>query len=274
MTVVLKIDNREKKLIKLITQAIEKDSLDISYVIDKLDLGDFIFEIDGKEKIIIERKSLNDLASSIMDNRYREQSMRLQNYNIHNHNICYLIEGLLEEWVSKVKRITPNTLLSSMFSLQFFKGFSMIRTTDKFDTAQTLISLYKKLCKEHDKELFYNIEQNAGGKLNSSIDEYTNVISKVKKNNITSGNIDRIVLSQVPGISAITSKMILEKYGSLFKLLTEMNKNPHCLDDFTYTFGKGEKTRERHLSQTAIKNIYSYLIEGKVEVININTENK
>ena len=53
-----------------------------------------------------------------------------------------------------------------------------------------------------------------------------------------------------------------------------MNKNPHCLDDFTYTFGKGEKTRERHLSQTAIKNIYSYLIEGKVEVININTENK
>tara|TARA_B100001093_G_C26713642_1_gene964612 strand:+ start:94 stop:918 length:825 start_codon:yes stop_codon:yes gene_type:complete len=274
MTVILKIDNRERKLIALIKQKIEKDSLDISYVIDKLDLGDFIFEIDGKEKIIIERKSLNDLASSIMDNRYREQSMRLQNYNMHNHNICYLIEGVLEEWVSKIKRITPNTLLSSMFSLQFFKGFSIIRTTDRYDTAQTLISLYKKLCKEHDKDFFYNIEQNAGGKLNSSIDEYTNVISKVKKNNITSGNIDRIVLSQVPGISAITSKMILEKYGSLFKLLTEMNENPNCLDDFTYTFGKGDKLRERHLSQTAIKNIYSYLIEGKVKVININTENK
>ena len=96
MTVILKIDNREKKLIALIKQQIEKDSLDISYVIDKLDLGDFIFEIDGKEKIIIERKSLNDLASSIMDNRYREQSLRLQNYNMHNHNICYLIEGVLE----------------------------------------------------------------------------------------------------------------------------------------------------------------------------------
>ena len=272
MSVLLKIDNREKKLIQLIKERIEKNSLELSYVIEKLDLGDFIFEVNGKEKVIIERKSLNDLAASIMDNRYREQSLRLQNYNIHNHNICYLIEGILEEWVSKIKRINANTLLSSMFSLQFFKGFSIIRTSDKYDTATTLINLYNKLSKESNKDFFYNIEQNGGGKLNSTIEEYTDVISKVKKNNITKGNIDRIVLSQVPGISVITSKLIIEKYGSLFNLLLNLNQNQHCLDDFKYTYGKGEKKRERHLSQTAIKNIYTYLIEGKQQMISINTE--
>ena len=43
--------------------------------------------------LIIERKSLNDLASSIKDGRYAEQSFRLSNIEHHNHNIVYLIEG-------------------------------------------------------------------------------------------------------------------------------------------------------------------------------------
>ena len=71
MSILLKIDNREKKLIQLIKERIEKNNLELNYVIEKLDLGDFIFEVNGKEKVIIERKSLNDLAASIMDNRYR-----------------------------------------------------------------------------------------------------------------------------------------------------------------------------------------------------------
>ena len=39
------------------------------------------------------KKTVNDLLSSIVDGRYKEQSLRLDNYNLHNHNIIYLIEG-------------------------------------------------------------------------------------------------------------------------------------------------------------------------------------
>ena len=64
-----------------------------------LELGDFIICDDlGRENVIFERKSLSDLASSIKDGRYAEQSFRLNNYNFHNHNIVYIIEGDLRYW--------------------------------------------------------------------------------------------------------------------------------------------------------------------------------
>ena len=45
-----------------------------------------------KLPFLIERKSLNDLESSIKDGRYNEQSLRLDKYDLANHNIYYLIE--------------------------------------------------------------------------------------------------------------------------------------------------------------------------------------
>ena len=45
------------------------------------------------EELIIERKSISDLLSSIKDGRYEEQSYRLNGSQTHNHNIIYLIEG-------------------------------------------------------------------------------------------------------------------------------------------------------------------------------------
>ena len=71
------IDNREKKLIPLI-QALNIDlKLSFDIEISKLDLGDFIIQdTEGNNILIIERKSLSDLATSIRDGRYAEQSYR------------------------------------------------------------------------------------------------------------------------------------------------------------------------------------------------------
>ena len=59
---------------------------------ESLPLGDIIFEKDKNEIIMIERKTWKDLAASIRDGRYNEQSFRLNECDIHNHNIIYLIE--------------------------------------------------------------------------------------------------------------------------------------------------------------------------------------
>ena len=103
----LKIDNREKKLINLITAFKEQYNLkNIDITIEVLDIGDFIIcDDDDNEILIIERKSLNDLASSIKDGRYVEQSLRLSNLSLHNHNIIYLIEGNLSTWTNKYSQI-------------------------------------------------------------------------------------------------------------------------------------------------------------------------
>ena len=68
--------------------------------IEQLHIGDVIFEDDsGKPIIIFERKTLNDLAASIKDGRYSEQSFRLDKEPAHNHNIIYIIEGDIERYL-------------------------------------------------------------------------------------------------------------------------------------------------------------------------------
>ena len=75
------IDYREQELIKQITKLITfiPQFKKLTFKVENLLLGDVVLfdEIKGKEEIIIERKSISDLLSSIKDGRYTEQSYRL-----------------------------------------------------------------------------------------------------------------------------------------------------------------------------------------------------
>ena len=74
----IKIDIREKKLIPLL-KALNRDyNYNLEIIEERLDLGDIIVcDKDNNELLIIERKTLSDLAASIRDGRYMEQSFRL-----------------------------------------------------------------------------------------------------------------------------------------------------------------------------------------------------
>ena len=96
----VKVDYREKKLIKLLTLFNKEYDLKLKITVENLDIGDIILYKNEKEKIIIERKTLKDLESSLKDGRYIEQSYRLNGYTLHNHNIIYLIEGcIIFQWL-------------------------------------------------------------------------------------------------------------------------------------------------------------------------------
>ena len=99
----------------------------IEVIVENLPLSDIILKDENdRELVLIERKSINDLASSIQDGRYNEQSYRLDNTEIHNHNIIYLIEGNLSMWRNRYSRITQDTIYSAMVSLMYYKGFSVL----------------------------------------------------------------------------------------------------------------------------------------------------
>ena len=68
----IKIDNREEDLIKNINYLISNipSFKDIQIIVETLPLGDIIICDDISEKLVIERKSVNDLLSSIKDGRY------------------------------------------------------------------------------------------------------------------------------------------------------------------------------------------------------------
>lgn len=108
----IKIDYRESDLHSECIQIVSfsKYKTPIKIVSENLPIGDIIIcHDDGSEVALIERKTLNDLAASIQDGRYKEQSFRLHNCSVHNHNIYYLIEGDLKYY--KNPRVDKQTLL-------------------------------------------------------------------------------------------------------------------------------------------------------------------
>jgi crossover junction endonuclease MUS81 len=277
----IKVDNREQDLLKqiqnlvLFIPAFKQLKVETA----ALALGDIIIYDDNDEKLIIERKCLNDLLASIKDGRYEEQSYRLNGLNHPNHNIYYLIEGD----VNKANRFKDNnieklTLYSAMFSLNYYKGFSVMRTLSMEETAIFICNTASKLSKS-DKKAYYenkpqvntveNIITSENGEKNlaeaveqnlekESDKDYISVVKKVKKENITPENIAEIMLCQIPGISSVTAIAIMDKFKTIPDLINEIQQNDNCLKDISYQNSKGQS---RKINKTSLANIVKFLLK-------------
>lgn len=293
---IIQLDTREQDLIAQIKSLISFIPIfkDIKIEIVTLPLGDIILldEESNTPKIIIERKSINDLVASIKDGRYEEQSYRLNGLNHHNHNIIYLIEGDMNSGNrfrdTKTEKLT---VCSAIFSLNYYKGFSVIRTFNLEETATFICNTSVKLSKERttNRKAYYSIdtiqntqntqntqninenntnEQAQVGGTDVTVDvdkecvsadkEYVNVVKKVKKDNITSDNIGEIMLCQIPGVSSVSALAIMKKFATLSNLIKELENNPNCLNDITTVTKTGQN---RKISSTIIANIKKFLIQ-------------
>ena len=278
---IVKVDVREQDLLQQINQLLLTIPLFKNIIVksESLPIGDIIISNEKEELLIIERKSMSDLLASIKDGRYEEQSYRLNGSDYHNHNIIYLIEGD----INKPNRFkTDNglgseklTLYSAMFSLNYFKGFSVFRSFSLTETATIICNMAYKIGKNETKQPFYqntflkkdgdkeqNNEEHEENKeqIEKEITEkdYINVIKKVKKENITTENIDEIMLCQIPGISSTTAITIIEKYKSISNLIKELENNKECMKDICYINTKGQ---ERKINKTSIANIVKFLLK-------------
>jgi ERCC4-type nuclease len=128
------LDNREQKLINALNGK-------LTFEVKQLDLGDIIIiGDDEKIELIIERKTVSDLYSSIIDGRLSSQKSRLSTCGIPSEKICFLIEypfnvGLL----SKEKLISSNLL-----SLSFKYNFKVIFSNGIPNTGEIISMLIDK----------------------------------------------------------------------------------------------------------------------------------
>jgi ERCC4-type nuclease len=271
----IKIDVRESELLKKCQTNIEvlSNFKDLKLVPEQLPLGDIIINDGTKDLVIIERKTLSDLAASIKDGRYEEQSYRLKNLWHHNHNIIYLIEGDFNRFNSFKDRIDKLTLYSAMVSINYFKGFSVWRSMSIDETALMICNMAYKLNKEKDKQPFYsnnlsatnkevtssdntNVEATDAVEVNTSDKDYCSVVKKVKKDNITTENIGEIMLCQIPGISSASALAILAQFKTLPSLIKAIDADENCLNSICTTDANG---KSRKISKTAIATIIKFL---------------
>ena len=144
---IIKIDTRETELLQKCKHMINTVNKfkDLTIISETLPLGDAIINDNTNDNIIIERKTLADLASSIKDGRYEEQSYRLNGLNHHNHNIVYLIEGDVNNFNTFKESMDKLTLYSAIFSIQYFKGFSVMRSNNMIESALIICNMAYKI---------------------------------------------------------------------------------------------------------------------------------
>ena len=270
------VDERERDLFTVLTGLPETSHIQISKQV--LPLGDISVESDdGQKLLLIERKTCADLLASIKDGRYDEQSYRLihsEEYPV-RHNIIYLVEGIFSKYVAKDRKL----MYSTMTSLNYFKGFSVWRSSSVEETADILITMTDKIHRDmkKGKTAAYTsvsvkpVETTAATEELPTMDaiqepektsgvvaaDYCSVVKKVKKENITAENIGEIVLCQIPTVSSVSAIAIMKKFGTFPKLMSALHEDPTVLDNITCEAANGKK---RKISKTSVKLIKEYLV--------------
>jgi ERCC4-type nuclease len=269
------IDERETALYEKCYSIIQGNTTSIQLSKQVLNLGDILFKTDeDKDILLIERKSLSDLLSSIKDGRYEEQSYRLLHSSGYpSHSIIYMIEGMFSQLRTLIEK---KTVLSAITSLNFFKGFSVLRTCSIQETAENIVWMAEKIDRDFSKgkipyylsrpieNIVVNNNENDGETGNiftqgsqNTPNNYCTVVKKVKKDNVTPENIGEIILCQIPGISSVTAIAIMKHFDSFLHLITELQNNPSCLENIAIE----NNGKIRKINKSSIQNIQSFLLK-------------
>ena len=260
----------------------DKNLKNIVYNVENLDLGDILIKKDEKVVLIIERKTLQDLYSSINDGRYKEQKIRLKN-NYNSKQILYIIEDCNVKFIknkfSNFESIINGAIINSIFR----DDIKLIRTKSIDDTIIYIKTLMKKV--KNNIEFFEHHSSSDNLEINSDVscdtssnnskdvkiieiksnsvgNAYVDNIKIKKKENNNPENCNIIMLCQIPGVSTKISKTIFDKYTNISNLVLEYNKletlkeKETLLKDYTFPINQN-KTRK--IGPVLSKRVYEYL---------------
>ena len=196
-----KVRTEEKSIPKIIADYREKNSLVISKIINlnieinfrELKVADYIVN-----DVAIERKTVSDFISSMLNRRLINQLEGLQQYK----NKLLIVEGIDEQELyfdsEKDTGVHPNSVRGFLLSILLKYKVPIIFTKDYEDTAK-FISI---LSKRKEKELSLNVSKKS---LN-------------KKERM------QFILESFPGIGPKTAKRLLEKFKTLKEIFNADEK--------------------------------------------------
>ena len=175
----------------------------IEISIEAMNTGDFRVITDTGPDIVIERKTLSDLASSIVDNRFVDQKIRMKAES--GCKLMYIIESC-----NYRGRIAINTLRHAMLSTMLRDGFMVYFSSSIDGTIDALKYIISKKS-EWDKRSAKPVN-------------YTGVIKSVKKANMTPSICFNAQLQQIPGVSVGIAAVVCDRWNSMAEMVCELNQ--------------------------------------------------
>ena len=189
--VMLEIDDREDD--RLVTMLTDVPNLHI--IRTHLDMADFVAKHDGRT-LAIERKTSEDLSSSLDDNRLVEQVHRMSDSGV---PCCFVIEG----GMTGTRSQPLPRLVAMQTRLNFGVNMRVLETLDLAHTAYVIVTAIR----DH----FFG----------------TGSAFDLKPHKIPSlGPVERAqhMLQTIPGISPTRSAALLERFGSIAGMATATTK--------------------------------------------------
>lgn len=194
------VDFREpdNKITKLKT-ILGEDSVEIV----ESEVGDY-FTPD--KKVGIERKSLNDYLNS-MTGRLKQQLKELKDTFEHPY---LFVEGNIDDFLYIDRRFHPNSIIGSVASVLSHSRVPIVFTGSFF------IPLLIKVVEKH---------------YDGKVEEYT----PIRRARPTKNDYQLNILCSMPGINMVRAKALLQRFGSVEKVVTA------SVEELTQVKGIGEK---------------------------------
>ena len=224
------IDNREN----IKHHFIEKK---VDWVVCKnMDIGDFCITYNNELVCIFERKTIEDLAASIKDGRYREQKKRLVG-NYPKSKIMYIIEGDLTKDNKSIQynKVSKDTIYSTIINVYLRDNINIVHTNNSTETIECLEQFCRKITKQG---IDFIKKQTTEYK-----EDLINTVVHIKKKNMTPEIVFTAQLTCISGISINTAEVITKKYKTIKNLILELNtlsekERLDTISSLTYTNNK------------------------------------
>ncbi|KAH8512667.1 hypothetical protein H0E87_006089 [Populus deltoides] len=155
---------------------------------------------------IVERKKVDDLRSSIRDNRYRDQKLRLLRCGL--KKLIYLVEG------DPNSSEAAESIKTACFTTEILEGFDVQRTNSLRDTLKKYAHLTQSITQYYS--LLLPEDQSKSTRVCPSFDEFIKRCQDLEK--MTVSDVFAIQLMQVPQVTEETAVAVLNLYPTLLSL--------------------------------------------------------
>lgn len=155
---------------------------------------------------IVERKKVDDLRSSIRDNRYRDQKLRLLRCGL--KKLIYLVEG------DPNSSEAAESIKTACFTTEILEGFDVQRTNSLRDTLKKYVHLTQSITQYYS--LLLPEAQSKSTRVCPSFDEFIKRCQDLEK--MTVSDVFAIQLMQVPQVTEETAVAVLNLYPTLLSL--------------------------------------------------------